>query len=718
MTDSNRLLEYYLPPAEGFVLESLIATTYHIDFEFFEEELLPVALGVRSPVSRMRAFRSELERQLQRTDVTVLFDLAGCERLARLSPRVDPIPIASRKLHAKISLLMWSRSEAGSRTAVERRLRLIVGSANLTRPGFRENYECVAAVDYGSSPAPPILLVDALALLRDVARDTHSRQLESQLDQFERVAAGLPTDSIGNDAPDRLVRANQVVGALRDVWHTLSTSPPRRAVIVSPFWPEGATAAESLADLCEQLGSPGELTFVCRGRPSSAGGTWLPEFDGTTARELRRRLGRRILLQPARPDYGIDPKEAADADDETEDRELADRLKRTAAAAPAVSRDLHAKVIVLDGPEGAALYIGSSNCTRRGLGLGGPVNWEAGLVYRLDRRQRRLVERLVDFAGQPIEISPEEPPQTASPEPKAQQPVPSFLAEIVVVDTRVTIRFRPGQIIPHDLVILMEDPASGENRVCWLLMWRDEEQEVRDENSVDLKQCPRCGLDLTPAEPLDEGQRIVPHIQVEVRWDGNAAVYPARFDDKNGLPLVLLGRKPTEGELIDYFVFGREPDLGLTGDTDAGHGGQGPLSDQAIDTRGILAYFVRRFVQAIPGIEVEITQAAYSRRALDAALRGPTSPLALAEQAYASLKRPPGPDEPRKTATAVAFQLVEILAAVQRSRDRLDDDELRAVFRPVIDRCRELLDRLAADHAELRHESFALYRTALLEGAV
>src|SRR6202795_1613925 len=103
MERSNRLIDYYLPPGEGFVLESLVATTYQVDFEFFEEELLAAALGVRSPVSRLKAFRSELERKLQKVQVSVLYDLGACDHLAR-SPRIDPIPVVARKLHSKISL--------------------------------------------------------------------------------------------------------------------------------------------------------------------------------------------------------------------------------------------------------------------------------------------------------------------------------------------------------------------------------------------------------------------------------------------------------------------------------------------------------------------------------------------------------------------------------------------------------------------------------------
>ena len=97
MERSNRLIDHYLPPGEGFVLESLVATTYQVDFEFFEEELLASALGVRSSVSRLKAFRSELERRLQKAEVSVLYDLGGCDGPARLSPRIDRHPRRCRQ---------------------------------------------------------------------------------------------------------------------------------------------------------------------------------------------------------------------------------------------------------------------------------------------------------------------------------------------------------------------------------------------------------------------------------------------------------------------------------------------------------------------------------------------------------------------------------------------------------------------------------------------
>ena len=178
MERSFRLIDYYLPPGEGFVLESLVATTYQVDFEFFEEELLAAAFGVRSSVSRMRAFRSELERKLQKAEVSVLYDLGGCDRLARLSPRIDAIPVVARKLHSKISLLMWVREDRAVGAPPDRRIRLIVGSANLTRQGFRHNYECIASLDYGGRITPPrTLLTTAIRLVRQIGTESQVPQL-------------------------------------------------------------------------------------------------------------------------------------------------------------------------------------------------------------------------------------------------------------------------------------------------------------------------------------------------------------------------------------------------------------------------------------------------------------------------------------------------------------------------------------------------------------
>src|SRR5450759_4059353 len=237
MERSCRLLDYYLPPGEGFVLESLVATTYQVDFEFFEEELLATALGVRSPVCRLKAFRSELERRLQKAEVSVLYDLGGCDRLARLSPRIDAIPVGTRKLHSKISLLMWVREDRTGGGSPDRRMRLIVGSANLTRHGFRQNYECVVSVDYGGRTSPPrSLLTTAIGFVQQIGAESQAPQLFRQLATFAAQAALLPQGTVGPDDAVALVAASEVIPAIRDLWAAVPNETPETVTVVSPFW--------------------------------------------------------------------------------------------------------------------------------------------------------------------------------------------------------------------------------------------------------------------------------------------------------------------------------------------------------------------------------------------------------------------------------------------------------------------------------------------------
>lgn len=718
MDKSQRLIDFYLPPAEGFVLESLVATTYQVDFEFFEEELLTAALGVRSPISRLRAFRSELERRLQTTDVSVMYDLRGCDRLARLSPRIDPIPVVDRKLHSKITLLMWVRNERDDQQAPDRLMRLIVGSANLTRKGFRENYECVAAIDYGGrSSAPRELLTTAIDLVRQIASETESPQLQRQLAAFQKQAAELGEGEFSSEVPASLVIADQVLSAVADAWNGLTEEPPSQLTVVSPFWPEGESAADALVTLADRFQSPARVELVCRGVLDVNGRDWLPEFDAEIATKTQQRISGRLFLRPALPTVGIDQDDVDEdeAGDETEEIELAKGLAAKKSKGDEIHRPLHAKMIFLDGPKGSVLYAGSSNCTRRGLGLGGPTNWESGFVYSLTPKQRKQVQPLLAFYGPATEVLPGQPPKTEKPKREEEAAVPSFLSEVTAAGTKITISFREAAPIPDDLVILMDIPTRAGDRGYWLLYRREVGNPLARELAIELANCLRCDQELVELPRDSDGEPILPHVFVEVRWNGQKASFPVRFDDKATLPLILVGRKPTEGELIEYFLFGREPGDG--GDGEPGTGNPGPKTDGPIDTRRILAYFIRRFVQAIPGIEAEVTRASYSRTALDAALRGPTSPLELAERAFASLSRPPAPDEPEKTPTAVGFQLTEILAALLRCQDQVEDVALKECFDPVVARCRELIGRHNDAHPELKENAFRIYQERFVGGA-
>lgn len=242
--ETDHLLELYLPPKDGLALESLIATTYNVDWDFVEEELLRVALGVRSPVSRLLGFRSELERRLERTDVSIIFDLRGAER-QRLSPRIDPIPIAGRKQHTKISLLLWS-GKSPSLNEPYRQARLIIGSANLTQMGFRQNYEVVSVLDFGMrESAPKQFLLDAVSLIRELTAGIRPSQLETQLNEFDNFAGNLHEVDTSDLYPWRFVKGDNLIPSLQEAWKSIGKEPPNAIKIASPFLARRARCCNS-----------------------------------------------------------------------------------------------------------------------------------------------------------------------------------------------------------------------------------------------------------------------------------------------------------------------------------------------------------------------------------------------------------------------------------------------------------------------------------------
>jgi hypothetical protein len=677
MSDRQRLLALYVPP-EGFALESFLATTYRADLEFIEEELLPVALGVKAPVSRARAFRSELERRLAACDVTILHDMRGCDRPIRLSRRIDLLPVPRPKLHSKVVLLVWTRAVEGG--APERRVRLLVGSANLTREGFRENHEVMAALDFGSGHRTPRrLLHDVLAHLRQVGAETPSPRLDAQMANVEQLTVSLPAGIDSTEWPWRFADAQQVVPSLAEAWRVPGAEPPERIIIVSPFWPTGEQPEEPVVRLVQAIGTPSRVELVCE----SAQPSGLPLVPPTLPPRLRDRLGCPVFVRLAL--HGAGPS-AGDAGDDTEDAALG------APADGEARRALHAKLVIVLGRTRAALYAGSSNCTRRGMSLGGPANREAGFVYRLGKKELPLIEQLLAFASEPVEVRAGQPFATEPPPQEPEGPAPVFLLEALAEDGAIRIRFRPGEAVPADLEMLMRDPVSVD-APPWPLL-ASAARPLGGEVSV----------------PVPEGRQV--DSSVEVRWDGHAAWFPVRFDDKDALPLVPAGRRPTEGELIDYYLTGRDPDGEAEGLSSAA-GQFEAVVDEVVDTRRILSYFIRRFVQAVPGIEAEVRRGGYAEPSLRAALFGPASPLALARQALSSIGRR-SPDEPAKTPTAAGFQLVEIAAALLRCRTTFAEGPLRDLCERAARECCTMLDGLARQHPGLGQGPFKLYRDALL----
>lgn len=715
----SKLIDQYLPPDGSFALESLIATTYKVQWEFLEEELLPIALGVRAPTSRMRAFRAELERRLSACDVSILYDPRGCDKLGRLSARVDAIPVLGRKQHTKVSLLLFSRRSGKDGDRPERCARLILGSANLTRPGFRENIEVVAALDFGGKRgASPTLLRAAVELIQQIAAPVTSDQLRAQIQAFEEFSADLQ-DAEGNRGETAiLVDGRTVVPALQKAWADLAqgvreAEAPDLVTIVSPFWPEGDDSAVPVVNLVRALGTAARIELVCSGDLSPDRRRAVPILPPTLARRVKNDLGAAVAVRPAQLFEHEADDASEDDDDVTEESELARPLAQTERP----RRALHAKIIVVRGRRGCAVYIGSSNCTRRGISTRAAAapNWEAGLVYRLGPRETGFVDALLGFAGPPIEVPADGEIEVIAPTREPEEAVPIFLREVVARGTHLSLCFVPGVERPPDLQLYMADARDSSRR--YQVFGGDADARAGQQVEVELESSPQVDDDGNVLPTVRVGVENV-SATVRILWDTHDVDYPVRFDDKAALPTVPGARSLSEADLIEYFLTGRDP--WAEDEISAGDGGNtgvaAPVVDAAVDTRRILSYFMRTFVDALPGIESAMMEGARSRPALRAALFGPTSPVALVERCVESLEHAPGPSDPEKTPVAVAFQVVEIMAAMARCRSVMLTKELPEEFSAAIGRCNSKLDRLRQRHAQLRGGAFERYRRAFVGG--
>jgi hypothetical protein len=114
-------------PADHGPLVGLVGTTYEMQSEFFETDLLPTLFGLGAWDDRNWTTRIGIEKHLAGIECATLLVGASRYRGRPRSLRVEVVPFASatgRALHAKVLLLLH-----------EQAVRLFVGSANLREAG-------------------------------------------------------------------------------------------------------------------------------------------------------------------------------------------------------------------------------------------------------------------------------------------------------------------------------------------------------------------------------------------------------------------------------------------------------------------------------------------------------------------------------------------------------------------------------------------------------
>jgi hypothetical protein len=629
---ASRKLIDRLVSRDGALL-AFLGTTYELDAEFLETDFLPSLLGLGAWDDRNWTSRIEIEKHLAGAEAVAIFLDKACYRARPRSLRVGTFPVDAkhgRILHAKVTLLVYADA-----------VRLIVGSANLTAPGYRKNREVAATLR--------VTVEDQAhaSLIRQALVGLQSHLAEVWNDSAERAAnlalAKLDEWRVTEDVVDECWFAWSG-SSDRPLWQQVIERWPsgeraQRISIVSPFWSE-ETGDGPIAQLIhllkdnDQLVSGARVRLFAEARPV-ANGTFLPvlpeSFGSWNADSLD------VLATVAAVDPAVLPEEV-------------DGMEEFKGI-----RKLHAKIVLIEGPTTTLAYLGSANFTNRGWGFerGRLANLEAGIVQRATGKDReRLSALLPGIVGPEVALDGavgERLVLLPGVEPTA--PWPGFVRALTLV---------PNKQDPLRLaleVIIVPDEVQG----AWTISLPSDDARILAAGGSDAEAT--SWVELEP-ELLE---RVASEQEVMVRWwahaEGTRFPVNVSLEARGGLPIAPGVARPGEHLLLSYYQ-GRiswealfpEPSLdahAAAADVAAG------VSE--VDTSKIQAYQVREFVEALQGIRDDLKAASSSPATMRLALLGPVSPVALAQHVAEAVAR--GTRSP----TAGAFQLVEIIGQLDEA---------------------------------------------------
>lgn len=691
-TSAQNLLDAVRPAEADGPLRSAVLSTYGLSLDqpnFFEHDFLPTLLGLGGVRDRGYVAPVALERKLAESYCALICDAHALAEGARPSLRVDVIPIARPRHHAKIVLIHRKRL-----------VRVIVSSANLTHDGYRSQREAAAVLDFRPDGGLPSVILDDLVAGWLVAIGPAATiPLRAALANAVSAAAAWPARHVKGPVPNvRVVHG----GGPTALWRQLADAWPRGEPVLSwqicsPFWPGAdsqTTPFEAIGEALRQRDASldqTELEVIC---PADvAGDRARPVFPFALLRGLRERgfPVTRGRLVPARLET---------LDDEVPDRKAEGH------------RALHAKCVLLRGPETAVALLGSANFTNTGLGVSPGANIEAGvlltcpvsMVRHSDWRPPLVEAGAVDWATC---ASHALTPPVAEPDDPIDWP-----AHLRRVDLDIHWGVGPDPAGTMHLTFV----AEGFIPTTVLSSGDGADSEPRE--LVRFEACPELGG--VAAVPLDPAavRRLLVRRTVRVQWGEPAlsASFPINVLDaaKAGLPSVL-GARPDEQQLLAYF-HGRigEDDLLALLEQRAQHAegvGAGANEGPPADLQN---YLIREFVESLYGLEDTLKTALYSPRALESALLGEFSPAALGERVLTALR------SGRRSATAAAFQfaeLVRVVAGLPTGTGDVDQTAIAEVLQRAVDRLLGFVGQVAqmpAFAGSLRDSHFAAYVRASL----
>lgn len=420
----GKALDLWQAPAGAGEPLVCVVTSFTFDAAFFETECVGRFLQMDTHPSESDAigYLIEREEKLAAAKVCALVDRRHARDKESLRWDVLGVLVPRAIQHAKVALLAWGNC-----------VRVIVGSGNLTEPGYRKNLEIFGTIELSKTDGGDRNSVEkTIEFLEQVANlavgtddpDTPKERVRHALAAVRRHTDGWPSTSadIQTAVPIFGLPGRSVLDQFSAEWP--SGGPARTASIVSPFFDRPGQNHEAMKALIAQMAKkrPRDIYLYIRAEDRP---------DGKT-----RVYAPLEMLKSAR--------RTCDVHVHTVLRVQKEEV-----------RELHAKLLRLENDHWQMLLAGSSNFTSAGLaGAPGRGNFEANLVYRMktsDRQFRRFEALWPDTSQDELDL--DSPMLIWDPEPEELEdgvdklPLPASFQDAIFVpgkDPSLRISLTPG----------------------------------------------------------------------------------------------------------------------------------------------------------------------------------------------------------------------------------------------------------------------------------
>ena len=228
---------------------------------------------------------------------------------------------------------------------------------------------------------------------------------------------------------------------------------------------------------------------------------------------------------------------SVDQHDEGEFDEVAERRM----SITLTNRDLHAKALLAVGEKTTRLAIGSFNLTRKGLGLVGGGNAEAGLLWVLPNDKASCLHDVVSFATGWRRVTREPDEFVVEPgdyEGDDKNVWPAFILSLRAKRDQLLIE-GDAATWPGDVVISMKDIRSRLlSKEEWFDPWTVRAPADTDGAFSESTSLTASWWDKSPAGNDGSWPTALPDLEAKVSWNGSEAILPVAFEDKHLFPVV------------------------------------------------------------------------------------------------------------------------------------------------------------------------------------